>query len=182
MIAELAEAAELVGRRLSIVRPVLAEPLYELRWERRLVARLQRRSRVSRVAVGEAADGRWTFRASGHPFRRYTADAEGEGHTAALLDTATEILTLGDGRTLRWAPGRGGPGWWALVADAPTPSDPGIEVVRFHERLAGSRRGEVEIDPVAASAPEVLSLLALMGAYRLILRVEARPGRARRGA
>ena len=44
------------------------------------------------------------------------------------------------------------------------------------------RRGELVIDPVAASAPEVISVLALIGAYRVILAAEREPARARRQA
>ena len=98
MIAELGSVA---GRTIAIMRPELAEPAYELRGGRRLLGRLHRRGRVSRVMLGEAADGYWTFREVGHPYPRFTAEVDGERAPAALLDTATEVLTLRDGRTLR---------------------------------------------------------------------------------
>ncbi len=171
MIADLGTVA---GRTIAIMRPDLAQPAYELRGGRRLVGRLQGRGRVSRVMVGEAADGFWTFREAGHPYPRFTAEAEGQREPVALLDTATEVLTLRDGRTLRWGASPRAPDWSALVAD------PEIELMRFHPRVVGSRRGELVVDPVAATAPEVVSVLALLGAYRVILQAEREPARAAR--
>ncbi len=124
--------------------------------------------------VGEASDGFWTFREVGHPYPRFTAEAEGEREPVARLDTATEVLTLRDGRTLRWGPSPHAPDWSALVAD------PEIELMRFQPRVVGSRRGELIVDPVAATAPEVVSVLALLGAYRVILGAEREPARAPR--
>jgi len=170
----IAELSMVTGRTVAIMRPDRAKPSYELRGARRLVGRLHRRGRVSRVMVGEAADGFWTFRAGGHPYTRYTVeDDDGDG-PVGLLDTATEVLTLRDGRTLRWADSPTASGWSALVAD------PAIELIRFQPRWVGSRRGELVVDPVAATAPEVLSVLALLGAYRVILQAERAPSRARR--
>ena len=77
-------------------------------------------------------------------------------------------------RTLRWGPSPRVPDWSALVAD------PEIELMRFQPRVVGSRRGELVVDPVAATAPEVVSLLALIGAYRVILSAEREPARAAR--
>ena len=173
MIAELGSVA---GRTIAIMRPELDEPAYELRGGRRLLGRLHRRGRVSRVMLGEAADGYWTFREAGHPYPRFTASADGQRQPDALLDTATEVLTLRDGRTLRWGASPRAPNWSALVAD------PDIELIRFQPRVAGSRRGELVVDPVAATAPEVISVLALIGAYRVILAAERQPARARRQA
>ena len=92
--------------------------------------------------VGEASDGFWTFREAGHPYPRFTAEADGEREPVALLDTATEVLTLRDGRTLRWGASPQAPDWSALVAD------PEIELMRFHAargrqppRRAGRRSG-----------------------------------------
>jgi len=76
MIAELGSVA---GRKIAIMRPELAEPAYELRGGRRLLGRLHRRGRVSRVMVGEAADGYWTFREAGHPYPRFTAEVQIDG-------------------------------------------------------------------------------------------------------
>ena len=86
----------------------------------------------------------------------------------------TLVNTLGDGRTLRWGPSPRVRDWSALVAD------PEIELMRFQPRVVGSRRGELVVDPVAATAPEVVSLLALIGAYRVILSAEREPARAAR--
>jgi hypothetical protein len=171
----IAELAGVAGRTIAIMRPELAEPAYELRGARRLLGRLHRRGRVSRVMVGEAADGFWTFREAGHPYPRFTASTDGERPPVALLDTATEVLTLRDGRTLRWATSPQAPEWSALVAD------PDIELIRFQPRVVGSRRGELVIDPVATNAPEVISVLTLLGAYRVILAAEREPARAARG-
>jgi hypothetical protein len=168
----IAALGDVAGRTIAIMRPELDEPAYELRCGRRLLGRLHRRGRVGRVTVGEAADGFWTFREAGHPYPRFTAWLDGEGDPVALLDTATEVLTLRDGRTLRWATSPRAPDWSALVAD------PDIELIRFQPRVAGSRRGELVIDPIAARAPEVISVLALLGAYRVILAAERQPGRA----
>jgi hypothetical protein len=170
MIAELGTVA---GRTIAIMRPELTEPAYELRGGRRLLGRLHRRGR-SRVMVGEAADGYWTFRETGHPYPRFTAEVDGERQPAALLDTATEVLTLRDGRTLRWGTSPQAADWSALVAD------PDIELMRFQPRVVGSRRGELVVAPVAANAPEVVSVLALLGAYRVILAAEREPARAQR--
>jgi hypothetical protein len=52
--------------------------------------------------------------------------------------------------------------------------------MRFQPRVVGSRRGELVVDPVAATAPEVVSVLALLGAYRVILQAEREPARAPR--
>lgn len=125
--------------------------------------------------LAEASDGRWTFRVAGIPYPRYTAEDDPARPAAALLDTATETLTLRDGRTLRWTSAELA-GWWALTAD------PDLELLRFHERVSGRRRGELEIDARAMPAPEVLSLLALLGTYRIILEAEApaAPSRAAR--
>jgi hypothetical protein len=172
----IADLGSVAGRTIAIMRPELAEPAYELRGDRRLLGRMHRRGRVSRVMVGEAADGYWTFREAGHPYPRFTAEADGNGPPVALLDTATEVLTLRDGRTLRWGPSPHAPDWSALVAD------PEIELMRFHPRVVGSRRAELVVDPVAATAPEVVSVLALLGAYRVILAAEREPGRAARKA
>jgi hypothetical protein len=171
-----ADLGSVTGREIAIMRPELAAPAYELRGGRRLLGRLQRRGRVSRVMVGEAADGYWTFREAGHPYPRFTAEAEGERRPVALLDTATEVLTLSDGRTLRWGASPREPEWSALVAD------PEIELMRFQPRVVGSRRGELVIDPVAGNAPEVVSVLALLGAYRVILAAEREPARSSRKA
>jgi hypothetical protein len=170
----IAELAGVTGRTVAITRPDRAEPSYELRAARRLLGRLHRRGRVSRVMVGEAADGFWTFRSAGHPYPRFTAELDGEAEPVARLDAATETLTLRDGRTLWWAASPVAADWSALVAD------PEIEVMRFHARVVGSRRGELVVDPVAATAPEVLSVLALLGAYRVILQAERAPAPARR--
>jgi len=169
-----AELGSVAGRSIVIMRPDAAAPVYELQGGRRLLGRLTRRGRISRVMVGEAADGYWTFRETGHPYPRFTAAAEGERQPVALLDTATEVLTLRDGRTLRWGPSPPVPDWSALVAD------PEIELMRFQPRVVGSRRGEIVVDPVAATAPEVVSVLALIGAYRVILSAEREPARAAR--
>ena len=170
----IAELTGVTGRTVAIMRPDRGEPSYELRGARRLLGRLHRRGRVSRVMVGEAADGFWTFRSFGHPYLRFTAQVDGELEPVARLDTATEMLTLRDGRTLRWAASPVASEWWALVAD------PEIELMRFQARVVGSRRGDLVIDPVAASAPDVLSVLALLGAYRVILQAERPPARSRR--
>ena len=170
MIAELGSVA---GRTIAIMRPELAEPAYELRGGRRLLGRLHRRGRVSRVMVGEAADGYWTFREAGHPYPRFTAEVDGERQPAALLDTATEVLTLRDGRTLRWArsqtrrTGR---------RSSPTPRSSSCASSRGSS-AAAARAGR---RPGAAKAPEVVSVLALLGAYRVILQAEREPARAPR--
>ena len=83
-------------------------------------------------------------------------------------------LRLRDGRTLRWGPSPQALAWFALVAD------PEIELMRFQPRVVGSRRGELVVAPVAATAPEVVSVLALLGAYRVILQAEREPARAPR--
>ena len=125
--------------------------------------------------VGEAADGYWTFREAGHPYPRFTAEVDGERQPAALLDTATEVLTLRDGRTLRWGPSPRAADWSALVAD------PDIELDALSAARGGEPPRRVVVAPVAANAPEVVSVLALLGAYRVILAAEREPARAQRG-
>lgn len=174
VIAPLTEGA---GGRVDIVRPDPRATGYELHAAGRVVGTVQRRSRVSRVARAEAADGFFTLRAAGHPFTVLTAEDE-DGAEAARLDTATEVLTLRDGRTLRWTGPAVAGGWSALVAD---PDE--VELMRLRVRVTGRRRGELELDPAAADAPaarSVLSVLALLGAYRVILEADRAPARAPR--
>lgn len=121
-----------------------------------------------RTAARAVAGGKaWTFRRSGllHPTVSVRRDGESTAPLVAGIGATGRCdLTL-DGRQYRWKATsclRGQFAW--LAAD-------GTELIRYRPRMPW-RRGAQEIDVLAADLPaETAALLALLGAFLLMLTV-----------
>jgi hypothetical protein len=138
---------------------------YDLRSDGGILARLTWQSECGSLALGESAEGRWTFKRMGffHPF--VTVRAQGApGDLAVMRSTrGATLLQFADGRSFAW--GRLRPrGRETGFFDAP-----GRPVVVFGPpRSGGGLRGSMTVDTPGTPAGTV-ALLTLLGWYRLVL-------------
>lgn len=142
---------------------------YQLQAGDELVATLDWAGARGSLATGEAADGTWTFKRAGFLRPRVTVRIEGSESDLAVLHLGRgreSRLDFADGRRFAWGPTRARRRQMAFIA-------PGGELaISFLPRAMQSRcHAEVEIGPGGQGLAE-LSLLALLGWYRLVLQIE----------
>jgi len=142
---------------------------YQLQGGDDLVATLDWAAGRGSLAAGEAADGNWTFKRAGFLRPRVTVRIEGAETDLALLHLSRgreSRLDFADGRRFAWGPARARRRQMQF-------SDPaGAPVVSFLPRTkAFQYSADVEIGPGQRQLAE-LSLLALLGWYRLVLQIE----------
>jgi hypothetical protein len=156
-----------VADRLLAWEPVGARNL-ELRSGGEVLATLRWANACGSLATGEAAEGRWTFKRVGFFRTRITVRSAGTDFEIAEM-TATErrkLLAFSDGSSCRWGRVARGSRESAFFDDADRP------LVRFSGRRSHpTPRINVAIEPAGAASGE-LSLLVLIGAYRLVLEHE----------
>ena len=134
-----------------------------------LVATLDWVKRAGSLARGEAADGTWTFKRVGY-FRPYVsiriADAPTDLATLRRSTRRDSVLHFADGRRFVWKPTRLRRRQMAFVSVA------GETLLTMLPRTKLTRRhADVEI-PRGVRGVRELSLLALVGWYRLLLDFE----------
>lgn len=137
---------------------------YECRAGGRPLARLRWRSVCGSLAVGECAEGRWSFKRMGFFRPRITVRGEGAETDLGVLQTTgrTTQLRLADGAVFTWSRVRPRHRRYAFV-DAS-----GGTVVEF--ACAGwSSASAAVITGATATPPGTLALLVLTGWYRLVL-------------
>lgn len=142
---------------------------YQLQGGDELVATLDWSRPRGSLATGEAADGIWTFKRAGFLRPRVTVHIEGQETDLATLHLSRGRqgrLEFADGRRFTWGPTRARRQQVAF-------SDPDRNsVVSFLPRTKRFQYfAEVEIGPGQQGLTE-LSLLALLGWYRLVLQME----------
>jgi len=161
-------------RRLSEVaeRLLAWEPAgpraFELRSGRETLATLRWNKPTGSLATGEAAEGRWTFKRVGFFRTRITIRTAGSEFDVAEMAAADrrKQLVFADGRSCRWGRVARGSRESAFFDSVDRP------LVRFSARRAHpGPRITVAIEPAGAETKE-LSLLVLLGAYRLVLEME----------
>lgn len=142
---------------------------YQLQGGDELVATLDWAAARGSLAAGEAADGSWTFKRAGFLRPHVTVRVEGSQADLAILHLSRgreSRLDFADGRRFAWGPARGRRGQMAFSDLA------GERVVAFLPRAKSFKySAEVEIGPGKKELAE-LSLLALIGWYRLVLQIE----------
>jgi len=142
---------------------------YQLRGGNELVATLDWSGARGSLATGEASEGSWTFKRAGFLRPRVTVRIEhGSGDLAVLhIGRGRESrLEFTDGRRFAWGPTRTRRRQMGF-------SDPeGRMVLSLLPRTQRFRyHADVEIGPGMRELAE-LSLLALLGWYRLVLQME----------
>ena len=142
---------------------------YQLQGGDELVATLDWSGARGSLATGEAADGTWTFKRGGFLRPHVTVRIESSEADLAILRLSREgesRLEFAAGHRFAWGPTRARRRQMAF-------SDPGGEVVvSFLPRAERFKYfAEVEIGPGKRDLAE-LSLLALLGWYRLVLQIE----------
>jgi hypothetical protein len=142
---------------------------YQLQGGEELAATLDWAAARGSLATGEAADGSWTFKRAGFLRPRVTVRVKGGRTDLALLHSIRSResrLDFADGRRFAWGPTRARRREMAFFDPA------GAVVVAFLIRVKLFKHyAEVEIGPDKRDLPE-LSLLALLGWYRLVLQIE----------
>jgi hypothetical protein len=142
---------------------------YQLAAGSDLVATLDWVKRSGSLARGEAADGTWTFKRVGF-FRPYVTIREADSDTdLAALRKGTRresVLEFVDGRRFVWRPTRVRRRQIAFVSASDETLLTMLPRTKLTKRLA-----EVEIPPGMQGLRE-LSLLALVGWYRMVLEFE----------
>lgn len=142
---------------------------YQLQGGDQLVATLDWSGARGSLATGEAADGIWTFKRAGFLRPRVTVRIERSEADLALLHLSRgreSRLDFADGRRFTWGPTRERRRQMAF-------SDlNGETIVSFLPRTRRFKyHAELEIGPGKRGLAE-LSLLALLGWYRLVLQLE----------
>lgn len=156
-----------VAERLLAWEPS-APRRFELRSGREVLATLHWHNPGGSLATAEAAEGRWTFKRVGFFRTRITVRVAGSDHDVAEMTAADrrKQLVFDDGRSCRWGRVARGSRESAFFDSANRP------LVRFSGRRGHpGPRITVAIEPAGVQSPD-LSLLVLIGAYRLVLEHE----------
>jgi len=158
--------SELAGRPLEWRQTHAFRNEFDLVDEQEIVATLRWVKSFGSLAIGEAADGRWTFKRIGFLRPRVTVRREGEEADVALFEPgwwANGVLNLDRGRKLLW---RHRDFWhhqWAFLTESEFP------VIQFQSTHKIFKSGAtVEIPPGHAD-PDDLSLLVCLGWYLMVL-------------
>ena len=156
--------SDVIDRPLIWAQPSARRRAYELRAGEELVATL-RRGRGS-VAAAEVAEGRWTFERAGFWRPRVTARPAGSDTAWASFDAGWAgggTLDVSGGRRFEWAAANLWHTHWSWREPGGGP------LVRFRSRQGlVTIEGRVEVEPAAATLPE-LALLVPLGWYLLLL-------------
>lgn len=95
------------GRFLEWLQPKTFDTYYELRSDRGLLGTLTFRSNFGTLAVGETADGKWSFKRVGFLNPRVTVRTYGSEHDMAMYQPkfwGDGILIFAGGPNLLWVP------------------------------------------------------------------------------
>ena len=142
----------------------LNKDTYELRAGADLLAIMQWQKGVS-LYLGEAAEGRWSFKRTGIFRTKLTVRAENSSKDLATLGVsgASGSLELSDGRKYL---GTGSRGEWSFKDPA------GVLLIQIKSTgTIENHGGEVVLSPTVLTLPEA-SLLILFGWYMLVLQAK----------
>ena len=142
---------------------------YQLQAGDELVATLDWARARGSLARGEAAEGIWTFKRAGFLRPRVTVRIEGDEAELAILSLSRgreSQLEFADGRRFTWGAARARRRWMVFADKT------GKTVLSLLPRTRRFQyQADVEIGPGQRKLAE-LSLLALLGWYRLVLQSE----------
>ena len=163
---------EFAGQPLMWVQPKAMKQQFELRCGDEVLAVMQWQNSWRSGAAAETAEGSWSYKRQG--FRQQvsieTNRADFPVPTLSRRWTGSATLSFPDGHTYHWKRN----GFWGIKRAWTTPE--GTLLVAFKTKYGFMKTGgEVEIDPFAASLPE-LSLLMSLGWYLMVM--EARDAAA----
>jgi hypothetical protein len=161
---------DFIGQPMKWVQTNPAERTYELRAGDDVVARLRWQKPGGSLALGEAADGKWSFKRTGFFSPKVTVRAAGTDSDIAVFTpdwfVGKGTLELAGGVRYRWATTSF---WRSEMAFC---NEAGQPLVHYKpEWLLQLAAAKVVVAP-AGAAVSVLSLLTVLGWYFMLLMAE----------
>ncbi len=159
-----------IGQPMEWIQPNAADRSYELRARTDVVATLRWPKTGGSLALGESADGNWSFKRTGFISTRVTVRATGTEPNIAVYSpnwlAGKGTLELASGAKYLWTIIGFWGSQWAFCNEAGEP------LVHYRvEWLLQKATATVEITPAGAAVSE-LSLLTLLGWYFIVLAAE----------
>jgi hypothetical protein len=159
---------DFIGQPMQWVQTNAAERTYELRAGEDVVARLCWQKPGGSLALGEASDGKWSFKRTGFFSPKMTVRAAGTDSDIAVFTPSwcRGTLELASGARYRWAVTNFWRSHMAFCNEAGQP----LVHYKLEWRLSVSA-ANVEVAPAGATVSD-LSLLTVLGWYIVLLSAE----------
>ena len=159
---------QVVDRELTWVQSGAFSRRHELRAGDETIAALWHPKPIGSLALGEAAEGRWTFKRSGFLRPRVSVRVEGTEQDLLVVEmiwSGGGRFRLASGERFRW----GCSSFWRMEWEIGREDGPALLTIA--NQLAPKMKARLIIDPAARRMPE-LPVLVLLGWYLMVLAFE----------
>lgn len=165
---------DFIGQPMEWIQPNAADRSYDLRARTDVVATLRWPKAGGSLALGESADGNWSFKRTGFISTKVTVRATGTESNIAVYSpnwlAGKGTLELAGGGRYLWTIMDFGGSQWAFCNESGEP----LVHYKVEWRLQKATAA-VEIAPAGAAVSE-LSLLTMLGWYFIVLAAEDQIG------